>query len=91
MLCYRATKNKTCNFFKSSFTASVSIISEQPSYKDTYVNMQDNDVNMQLVNVNKQDTYLACWHKKMHVNINILHADINNLHVHINKLHIDIY
>ena len=32
MLCYQTTKNKTCNFFKSLFTAIVSIISEQPLY-----------------------------------------------------------
>ena len=32
MLCYQTTKNKTCNFCKGLFTASVSIISEQPSF-----------------------------------------------------------
>ena len=32
MLCYISTKNENCNFLKILFMASVSLISEQPSY-----------------------------------------------------------
>ena len=35
MFCYISTKNEKCNFLKSLFMASVSFISEQPSYNYT--------------------------------------------------------
>ena len=59
MLCYISTKNVQCNLFKSLFTASVSIISEQPSY--FYENSKLNDY----LNVNKTFIYAKCQISKL--------------------------